>query len=86
MSFINNNTFASYLHFQGRGTTFSSKSSRKYVLIPAIEVIWYDPSQLGPNSPQARFFVVPKTFLNSKSLGANGLNLTFESYPCLSFC
>ena len=52
--------------------------------MPATEVIRYDLSQLGPNFPYAGFLAVPTTFLNTKSLGANGLNFTFESYPCLS--
>ena len=43
-------------------------------------------SWLGPNFPHAGFFAVSKTFLNTKSPGANGLNLTFESYPYLSLC
>ena len=39
----------------------------------------YGPSQLGPNFPHAGFFAVPKTFLNTKSSGANGLSFTFAS-------
>ena len=52
--------------------------------MPATEVIRYDLSQLGPNFPYAGFFAVPITVLNTKSLGTNGLNFTFESYPHLS--
>ena len=50
----------------------------KYAPILATEVIRYGPSQLGPNFPHAGFFAVPTTVLNTKSLGANGLNFTFE--------
>ena len=54
--------------------------------IPATEVIRYGPSLLGPNFPHAGFFAVPTTFLNTKCPGVNGLNLTLELYPYLSFC
>ena len=46
----------------------------------------YGISQLGPNFPHNGFFVVPKTFLNTKSLGANGLSFMLVSYPYLSLC
>ena len=46
----------------------------------------YGPFQLGPNFPHARFFAVPKVFLNTKSSNANGLNLTLASYTFLSLC
>jgi len=49
--------------------------------MPATEVIRYDPSQLGPNFPHAGFFAVPTTFLNTKYLGANGLNFTLNNIP-----
>ena len=32
------------------------------------------------------FFAMPRNFLNIKSLGTNGLNLTLASYSCLSLC
>ena len=48
--------------------------------------MWYGPSQLGPNFPQTGFLAVPKTFLNTKFLGASGLNFTLASYPYLSLC
>ena len=51
-----------------------------------MEVILYDPSQLGPSFPQAGFFAVLTTFLKTRSPGANGLDFTPLSYPCLSFC
>ena len=50
-----------------------------------MEVVLYGPSQLGPSFSQVGFFAVPTIFLNTRSLGANGLNLTPLSYPCLSF-
>ena len=52
----------------------------------ATEVMRYGPFQLGTNFPHARFFAVRSTFLNTKSLGVNGLNLTLVSYPYLSLC
>ena len=54
--------------FQGRGITYSSKSSKKYASIPATKVIRYGPSQLGPSFPYVGFFAIPSTFLNTKSL------------------
>ena len=53
--------------------------------MPAIEVIMYGPSQLGPSFPQDGLFAVPTTFLKTRSSGANGLTLTLLSYSCLSF-
>ena len=52
----------------------------------AVEVILYGPSQLEPSFPQAGFFAVPTTFLKTKSPGANDLNFSPLSYPCLSLC
>ena len=46
----------------------------------------YGHSQLGPNFPYDGFLAVPKTFLNTKSPGASGLNFTLASYPYLSLC
>ena len=83
---INNSTFVGYLHSRVAVQHFSSIPSRKYTPIPATKIIWYDLSQLGLNFPHAGFFAVPITFLKTKSLGANGLNFTLESYSCLSFC
>ena len=77
--FINNNTFFRLFTFHRRGITCSSKSSRKYAPIPATEVMRYGPSQLGPNFPYAGFFAVPRTFLNTKSPGTNGLSFTLAS-------
>ena len=53
--------------------------------MPAMEVILYGSSQLGPSLPQEGFFAVPTTFLKTKSPGANVLALTHLSYLCLSF-
>ena len=39
----------------------------------------YGPSQLGPSFPYAGFFAVPRTFLNTKSLGTSGINFTLAS-------
>ena len=50
-----------------------------------MEVILYGSSQLGPGFPQAGFFAVPTTFFKTRSLGANGLDFTPLSYPCLNF-
>ena len=47
--------------------------------MPATEVMQYGPSQLGPSFPHAGFFAVPKTFLNTKSPGTNGLSFTLMS-------
>ena len=46
----------------------------------------YGPSQSGLNFPYAGFLVMSKTFFNTKSLGASGLNFTLASYPYLSLC
>ena len=45
----------------------------------ATEVMRYGFSQLGLNFPHAEFFAVPKTFLNTKSPGTNGLSFTLAS-------
>ena len=63
--------------FQGRGITCSSKSSKKYALIPATKVIRYDPSQFGQSFPHAGFLALPRTFLNIKFPGSSGLYFTF---------
>ena len=78
-TFINNSTLFKLFTFQGRGTTCSSKSSKKYVPMPATEVIRYGPSQFGPSFLHARFFAVPKTFFNTKSPGTSGLSFTLVS-------
>ena len=86
LPFINNSTFADYLHSKVVALLFLSISSRKYAPTLATEVIRYDPPQLGPNFHHVGFFELPTIFLKSKSPGFNGFNFTSESYPCLSFC
>ena len=54
--------------------------------MPATEVMRYGRFQLGPNFPHAGFFAVHRTFLNTESLGANGLSFILASYPCLNLC
>ena len=75
-TFINNNTFFKLFTFHERGITCSSKSSRKYAPIPAIEVMRYGPSQLGPSFSHSRFLAVPRTFLNTKSPSIS-LNISY---------
>ena len=43
-TFINNNTFAGYLHSKGRVRHFHLDLQDNYAPIPAIEVMRYDPS------------------------------------------
>ena len=81
---INNNNVVDYLHSKGKELHFHQNlpSSR----MPAMEVILYDPSQLGPSLPQVGFLAVPTTFLMTRSPGANGVDFTPLLYLCLSFC
>ena len=86
LPFINNSTFTSYLHSKVVVQIFRLDllGSMLLCLLPR----WY--FMVLPNwaltSPMLGFFTVPSTFLTTKSPGANGLNFTFESYLCLSFC
>ena len=40
----------------------------------------YGLSQLVPSFPHAKLFAVPRTFVNTKSPGTNGLSFTLASY------
>ena len=83
LPFINNNTFIGYLHSRGAVQHF------RLDLLGSIHLYqlprWY--GMTFPNNfPYVGFFVIPTTFLNTKSPRANGLNFTLKSYPYLSFC
>ena len=76
---INSNTFSCCLHSKDEVQFFHLNLPSNTHLSPATDVMRYGPSQLGLNFSQAGFLVFPKTFLNTKSPGANGLSFTFIS-------
>ena len=78
-TFINNNTFLGSLHSRGVVQHFHLEFQDNMHLFQPPR--WCDITlpNLGPNFPHAGFFVVPKTFLNTKSPGASGLSFTLAS-------